>query len=402
MLILVLDFRIHSVEYELVRMPEKEDICSGKIEKIGLETALIIHKPKNKPEEKLVRPVFDHTGAMEAILSVLTDKEYGVIKSYDEIDAIGHRVVHGGEKFNKSVIIDEEVKKEIYKNFELAPLHNPYNFKGIETVEKYFPGKPQIAVFDTSFHSTLPEVAYRYPIPENLYENYRIRKYGFHGISHRYVCEKTSSFLKQPINKTNIISIHLGQGSSLCAIKNGVSIDTSMGFTPLEGVMMTTRTGDISPGVLFFLQKSGWSLNNLESCINKSSGILGVSGVSDETLEVVEEMKKGNKRAKLAIDMFVYSVKKYLGAYYLLLGKSLQAISFTGGIGVNSDIIRKMICDGLEFLGIELDDKKNSKIVGNKEGEISKSSSKIKIFVIPRNEKLIIAKDVMDLLKNKL
>lgn len=401
MRILVLNCRIHSVEYELFFMPEERDICSGVIDKIGHEKSVISYLPNGKSEQIFHQPVLDHKQAIEKILELITHKDYGLIKDVSEIDAIGHRVVHGGEKYLKSTIITDEVKKEIYNNFELAPLHNPYDFAGIEAMEKLLQGKPQVAVFDTSFHQTLPEQAYRYAIPEKLYEQFRLRKYGFHGISHRYIVDRVSVLLKKPVSKLNIISLHLGQGSSICAIKDGKSIDVSMGFTPLEGLMMTTRSGDISPEVVFFLLKSGWSSCNIESCLNKESGILGVSGISDEVIEVVQEMKKGNLKAKLAIDMFVYRIRKYIGAYYFLLGKDISAISFTGGIGVNSDIIREAICSGLDFAGIKLDKSKNSKFTSNKEGEISKSGSKIKIFVIPRNERLLIARDTAKLIQNK-
>jgi len=393
------------VEYELfeIKKPGKEkELCRGVVDKIGTENSTITHKTVNNRQQYHANiSVSDHYNALEHIISVLTDKKLGIINNIDEIDSIGHRVVHGGEKYINSVIITEEVKKEIYRNFELAPLHNPFNLKGIEAAEKLIPGKIQIAVFDTSFHQTLPEIAYRYPLPEKLYTQYRIRKYGFHGISHRYVVERTAYLINKPVEKVNMISIHLGQGSSLCAIKNGISIDTTMGFTPLEGLMMTTRTGDLCPGIILFLQKSGWTLNEIESCLNKQSGVLGVSGISGDMKEVVEQMRLGNNKAKLAIDMFVYSIKKYLGAYYLLLGDNIMAISFTGGIGENSDIIRELICKDISFIGIMIDKNKNKQAINGKEMLINKSNSKIKVCVIPRNEKLIIARDVFNIVSGK-
>ncbi|MFH2069987.1 MAG: acetate kinase [Elusimicrobiota bacterium] len=398
MKILVLNCRVNSVEFEVFDMPKEEKLCLGVVDKIGLETAQVTYKcPGMKEPLQLIQPVLDHQRAVESVLKIVSDDKNGVAKSPNEIYGVGHRVVHGGERYFDSVLINNEVKKEIYQNFELAPLHNPYNFKGIEAIEKLLPGKPQVAVFDTSYHHTLSEVAYRYPIPERLYSQYRIRKYGFHGISHRYVAEHTSALLKKPLNKTNLISIHLGQGSSMCAIKNGISIDTTMGFTPLEGLMMTTRSGNVSPGIVFFLQKSGWSLNEVESCLNRESGVFGISGISDEMKDVVEEMKSGNKKAKLSVEMFVYRIQEYLGAYYIRL-KNVDAISFTGGIGENSDIIRKMTCDKLDFIGIKLDDKKNKKAIGT-EADISATGSKTKVLVIPRNEKLLIARDVYKIVK---
>jgi len=392
MKILVLNSRIHSIEFEIFEMPQEKQLCRGIVDRIGLETASIEYN-----QQHFIRPVLDHQSGLKNILKIITDEEIGVLKSTDEIDAIGHRVVHGGEKYFGSVIITEEVKKEIYRNFELAPLHNPYNLKAIEEIEKLLPNKPQVAVFDTSFHHTIPEVAYRYPIPERLYHHYRIRKYGFHGISHRYVTERTSQLLKKPINKINLISIHLGQGSSLCAVKNGKSIDTTMGFTPLEGVMMTTRTGSIDPGIVFFLEKMGWGVNDIEACFNRESGVFGITGISDEMLDTVNLMLKGDKKAELAVDMFVYRVREFLGAYYILLRK-VDAISFTGGIGENSDIIRKKVLDGLDFIGIKIDEKKNKKAIGI-EQDITAKGSKIKIFVVPKNEKILIARDSYKLIK---
>lgn len=397
MKILVLNCRIHSVEFELFEMPQEKELCRGVIDKIGSDDTMLYFKQADKTQikQKVVAKgggekvaVVDHKNAVEIILKKLS--EY-------KIDAVGHRIVHGGEKYFQSVVITDEVKKEIYRNFEFAPLHNPYNFQGIEAVEKFLPNTPQVAVFDTAFHQTLPEVAYRYPIPEGLYQQYRIRKYGFHGISHRYVTERTAALLKKPIEKTSLISIHLGQGSSLCAIKNGISVETSMGFTPLEGVMMTTRSGNIDPGMVFFLYKSGWSINDIENCLNKESGVLGISNISAEMKDVVEAYKKGDKKAALAIEMFVYHIRQYLGAYYLLLAGKIDAISFTGGIGENSDIIREKICQNLAFLKVQLDEEKNKKAI-SKQQDISKKSSKVKIFVIPRNEKIVIARDVYNVI----
>lgn len=400
MKVLVLSCRIHSIEFEVFQMPGEKELCRGTIDKIGLETAVVnYHVCGRKEGEVFIKPALGHNDAVEVILNIITNKLSGVAKSTDELIAVGHRVIHGGEKYFDSVLIDDEVRKEIARNTELAPLHNPYNLKGIEAIEKLLPGKPQVAVFDTSFHHSMPEETYRYAIPEMLYQKYRIRKYGFHGISHRYVAERSAVLLKKPQNKINIISMHLGQGASLCAIKNGISVDNSMGFTPVEGVMMASRSGNLGPGVILFLLRTGMSINEVDSCVNMESGILGISGISDEVKDVVEAMQKGDKRAKLAIDMFVYRLIGYFGAYYMNL-KKIDAICFTGGIGENSDIIRKKICDELEFLGIKIDNSKNKKIIGI-EGDISRKGSKIKILIIPRDEKILIARDVFRLINKK-
>lgn len=398
MKILVLNCRIYSVEYEIFEMPEEKELCRGVVEKIGLETSILTHQPTGKEVEKTVVPIIDHQRAIELILQTIVHSDYGVIGARSEIDAVGHRIVHGGEKFISSVLIDEKVKQGIYENFELAPLHNPYNFKGIEAVEKLLPNLPQVAVFDTSFYTTLPDKVYRYAVPERLYQEYRIRKYGFHGISHRYVAEHTASILKKPLNKLNIISCHLGAGASITAIKGGVAVDTSMGFTPLEGLMMTTRSGDLDPGIIFYLQKSGWTLNAVESCLNRESGILGVSGISDNMKEVIASSLEGDSRAKLAVEMFVYRVRKYIGAYWLELG-DIEAITFTGGIGENAPLIREKICAGLDSIGIKIDDAKNKKAVDYSEAVISGRNSKTKLIVIPGNEKLLIARDAVAVLK---
>ncbi|MFH1667059.1 MAG: acetate kinase [Elusimicrobiota bacterium] len=398
MKILVLNTRVHSIDFDVFEMPGEEKLCGGVIEKVGLDTALVTYKCRGMTEEIMaIESILDHKAAVDAIIRIIITTEHKIINSSDEIAAVGHRIIHGGEKYFKSALIDEEVKKEIRNNFELAPLHNPYNLKGIEEIEQLLPGKPQVAVFDTAFHQTLNEVAYRYPISENVYQKFKMRKYGFHGISHRHVAERAAILLKKPLNKTNIISLHLGQGSSLCAVKNGVSADTSMGFTPLDGVMMMTRSGTISPGVIFHLLKEGWRIQDIDALLNRESGLLGIAGVSDEMLDNVKEMLSGNKKAKLAIDMFVYRLREYLGSYYFLF-KKLDAICFTGGIGENSDVIRKMVCAELEHLGIKLDSTKNKKFNG-KEAAINKPGSKIKIFVIPRDEKIIIARDTYKLVE---
>ncbi len=393
MKILVLDFRIYSIEYEIFEMPEGREVCRGVIEHIGFEQSVLSHHSGGK-SEKAASSAPNHTEGLKFILATLESRE-NIVPQRD-IFAVGHRVVHGGWSFTSPVIIDPGVKKEIYNDFLIAPIHNPYNFMGIEASEKLMPGKPNVAVFDTSFHQTMPEVAYRYALPERVFNEYKIRKYGFHGISHKYVAERTAALLGK--KSADIISFHLGAGSSACAIKDGNSIDTSMGFTPLEGLAMTNRTGDIDAGVLLYLLKSGWSAEELESCINKESGTCGISGISGGMKEIVEAADAGDKKAALALDIFVYRARKYLGAYYFLLGGEADAIAFTGGIGENSALLRGRILGGCEKFGIILDNKLNLGAVGT-EGIISGEKSKIKIFVLPKNEKVIIAVETLKLVK---
>lgn len=389
MKILVLNFRMYSIDYELFDMPSETEIGKGFLDHIGFDDAMLTYTVKNKTE-KIIKPVLNHAAGLEFIIETL---KTGCIKSTDEIDVVGHRVVHGGWSFRSSVIIDENVKKEIESDFLIAPIHNPYNLKGINAAEKFLPGKKNVAVFDTSFHQTIPEVAFRYAVPERLFQEYKIRKYGFHGISHKYIAKETAQLLKK--KKVTMISFHLGAGSSVCAVKDGQSVDTSMGFTPLEGLIMTNRCGDMDCGVIIYLMKLGWTLNEIESCLNKESGTLGISGVSEEMKQVVDSAQKGSEKAKLAVDMFVYRARKYLGAYYFVLGGEIDAVSFTGGIGDNSPVIREKILAGLEKFGIKLDPEKNAKMTGV-EGDISTEDSKVRILVMPRNEKIQIAKETMD------
>jgi len=391
MKILVLDFRIYSIEYEIFEMPGEKEICRGVLEHIGFEQSVITHHCGSKTE-KIAGDVYNHTEGLQLILDTLESRKY--IASRDDIFAVGHRVVHGGWSFTSPVIVDTKVKKEIYNDFLIAPIHNPYNFMGIEAAEKLLPGKPNVAVFDTSFHQTIPEVAYRYALPERVFDEYKIRKYGFHGISHKYVAERTAKLLNK--KSANIISLHLGAGSSICAIKKGKSIETSMGFTPIGGLVMTNRPGDIDAGVLLYLLKRGWSSEELSSCINKESGVCGMSGISDGMKEVVEAADAGNEKAKLAVDIFIYHVRKYLGSYYFLLEGDVDAISFTGGIGDNSPLFRQRILAGYEKFGIDIDSGLNNEIIGV-EGRINSAKSKIKIFVLPKNEKVIIAKETLSL-----
>ena len=399
MKILVLNCRIYSVEFELIEMPEEKILCKGVVDKIGLEIASIVFSCIKGKGDTVIEPILNHFRAVERILQILTDETYGVIKDKSEINAVGHRVIHGGEKFTKSVFVDDEVRKEIHKNIELAPLHNPYNLKGVDSVMRYLPDVPQVAVFDTSFYQSIPDFAFLYAIPYRIYQQYNIRKYGFHGISHCYTMTHTAHAMKVSPQKINMISCHLGAGCSITAIKKGSPVDTSMGFSPLDGLIMSTRCGDIDPEIVLYLMKTGWTLNEVETTLNRESGILGISGVSDDMRDIVKKMEEGDDKARLAVDMFVYRIQKYIGSYYGILG-GIDAISFTAGIGENSPYIRDRICTPFEFLGIKIDKSKNNKMIG-KEGPIHKSSSKVKIFCIPRNIRLLVARETADILKQK-
>ena len=397
MKILVLNSRIHSLEYDLMEMPEERILSSGKITRIGAETSIIVHQTASKEQEKIVRPVFDHQKALEMILSILSRPEDGLIESVKDIKAIGHRVVHGGEDFQESVKINPKVRKKIYENIQLAPLHNPYNLKTIDESLKVLPGVPNVAVFDTSFYQKMIPCAYYYGLPMHLYKEHKIRRYGFHGISHQYACENAAKILKKPMKELKIISFHLGAGSSVSAIRDGYPVDTSMGFSPLGGLVMTTRCGNIDPEIVIYLSKLGWRITEIETILNKESGILGISGVSDNMKDVIEEAEKGDERARLAIDIFCYAAKKYFFSYYGIL-EGVDVIIFTGGIALNSPLIREKIVDSAKFLGIKIDSAKNKKTIACS-GRIESASSKAKILVIPRNEGILIARETYRIVK---
>jgi len=395
MRILVLNSRIYSLEYELLDMPKERILCSGRITRIGAETSIIVHEIAGKRKEKIVEPVFDHRKALSMVLKLLTRPRGGVIKNAGEIKAIGHRVVHGGEDFHEAVKINPNVRKKIYQNIQLAPLHNPYNLQAVDAALKVFPVIPHVAVFDTSFYQKMPPCAYYYALPLDLYREHKIRRYGFHGISHKYACENASLILKKPTKSLKIISFHLGQGCSVSAIKGCSPVDTSMGFSPLSGLVMTTRCGNVDPEIVIYLSKLGWNITEIETMLNKEAGILGVilgvSGVSDNMKDVIKEAKAGDKRSKLAIDIFCYTARKYFFSYYGIL-EGADTIIFTGGIGENSPLIRETILKGTGFLGIKIDAAKNKKTVGAA-GRIDGKNSKAKILVIPRNEGVLIARE---------
>ncbi|MBN1500634.1 MAG: acetate kinase [Spirochaetes bacterium] len=397
-LILVVNCGSSSLKYEVYRMPEKESIGKGKVERIGIEAGFIEQKsPKGTYFKETDVP--DHTTAITHLIEALTDKEKGIISSTKEIKAIGHRVVHGGEHYAESVIIDSEVEKAIEENIELAPLHNPANLTGIKVCEKLFPGVKQIAVFDTAFHQTMPPAAYLYGIPRELYDKYKIRRYGFHGTSHRYVANRALQILSRSFTNTNMITCHLGNGASITAIEMGKSADTSMGFTPLEGVMMGTRSGDIDPYIIKFLFDRGYSMDDINTMLNKKSGVLGLSQISSDMRDVREAANKGNKNAIEALEVYAYRVKKYIGSYAAHLVK-MDALVFTGGVGENESAIREQICRRMQNIGIVLDKEKNKELPKGTEGIISADYSPTTILVIPTNEELQIAADTYELIYN--
>jgi acetate kinase len=389
MKIFVLNSGSSSIKYQLIQMPEKEVIAKGLVEKIGLEGSAVIHKA-NEMEIKFEKKIKDHTEGIKTVFEILTNDETGSLKHVDEIEAVGHRVVHGGEDFSGSVLVDDKVIKALIKNIDLAPLHNPPNLEGIYAINKLLPEVPQVGVFDTAFHQTMPRHSYMYAIPYRLYENYKIRRYGFHGTSHKYVSHRACEVLGLDYDKTKIITCHLGNGSSIAAIKHGKSVDTSMGLTPNEGLIMGTRTGDIDAGAVLFIQdKEKLDLNGMNKLINKESGVFGISGVSPDMRELESAAEDGNERAQLALDMFHYRIRKYIGAYAAVMG-GVDLIVFTGGIGENADLSREAICRDFEFLGLEFDKSKN-KGLRSKEALINADNSKVKVMVIPTDEEMAIA-----------
>jgi len=396
MKVLVINAGSSSVKYQLYQMPEAEVLAKGNVERIGEEMSRLNHSYGGQ-DYTVDKKVPDHDVAMELILQTLVSEEAGVIKDISEISAVGHRVVHGGEEFTGSVIIEEKVIRSIEKFADLAPLHNPPNLTGIQAARHGLPNATQVACFDTAFHSTIPQVAYLYALPFEVYEKYRVRRYGFHGTSHRYVARRAAQLMEKGKYDANLITCHLGNGCSITAVKDGASVDTSMGLTPLEGVVMGTRSGDLDPAILFYLADKGYDVETLNTMLNKKSGLLGVSGLSNDMRNLTELAGQGNQQAQLAIDIFCYRIKKYFGAYTAVLNR-VDAIVFTGGIGENAVDVRKQICENLEEMGINLDEGKNAQIRG-KEAMISTPDSRIKLYVIPTNEEGAIAKDTYELAK---
>ncbi|WP_321334472.1 acetate kinase [uncultured Bacteroides sp.] len=397
MKILVLNCGSSSIKYKLFDMDSKEVMAQGGIERIGLQGSFLKFTLPSGEKKKLEREIPEHTVGIEFILKTLVSEEYGCIKSLNEITAVGHRVVHGGEKFNSSVLITDAVIKQMIQCSELAPLHNPANLKGIYTITKLLPEVPQIGVFDTAFHQTMPDYAYMYALPYELYTKYGVRRYGFHGTSHRYVSARVCEFLDvNPVGQ-RIITCHIGNGGSITAIKDGKSMDTSMGLTPVEGLMMGTRSGDIDAGALtFIMEKEGLDAVGLSDLVNKKSGVLGIFEVSSDMRELEEAVARGEKRALLTENMYFYRIKKYIGAYAAALG-GVDIIVFTGGVGENQATCRAGVCSGLEFMGVKIDEAHNAKVRGI-ETIISTPDSKVKVVVIPTDEEFMIASDTMAIL----
>jgi len=393
--VLVINCGSSSLKYELYKMPERQSLGKGLVAKIGLEKGAISQKSdKAKMEKDVVVP--DHRRAMELVLEALTDKEYGLIKDKSEITSIGHRVVHGGEDYSRSVVIDETVENAIKVNIELAPLHNPANITGIQVCKELFPDLKQVAVFDTAFHQTMPPYAYMYGLPREMYDKMRIRRYGFHGTSHRYVANRAYKvMLRDPVN-TNLITCHLGNGASITAIEKGKSIDTSMGFTPLEGLIMGTRSGDIDPSIIPYICERGYDIKDINDLLNKKSGMLGLSGLTSDMRDLCSAASQGNKHAIEAIQIYTYRIRKYIGAYSAEMFK-VDGLVFTGGIGENDADTRDQVCSRLENLGMILDRDKNHALPRGAEGIISTDYSPVTILCIPTNEELQIAIDTFEL-----
>lgn len=400
MKVLVLNCGSSSIKYQLFNIDKKEVLAKGIIEKIGLMGAFIKNERNDGDITKLEGEIVDHQAGIEYLLGVLVSDKHGSLKSLDEINAVGHRVVHGAEKFKSSVLITQAVISQMEECIELAPLHNPPNLKGIYAMKALLPNIPQVGVFDTAFHQTMDPHVFMYAIPYSLYEKHKIRRYGFHGTSHRYVSARACEVLGLDKNNSKVITCHLGNGSSIAAVKNGKSVDTSMGMTPVEGLIMGTRCGDIDAGVLtHIMSKEEIGISTTNTLINKFSGMIGVSGVSSDMREIQDAAaNKKNPRAKLALEMFCYRIKKYIGSYAAAMG-GIDAIVFTGGIGENSAPTRAEVCKGLEFMGLEFDTRKNETVKA-KESEISKPDSKVKAVVIPTNEELVIALDTVEIIKN--
>ena len=396
MKVLVINCGSSSLKYQLINMENEDVLAMGICERIGIEGSFLKHQPGNGAKITIETPMPTHLEAIQSVINALLDSKHGVIKDMNEINAVGHRVVHAGEKFAYSVILNQEVKDALTECIELAPLHNPPNIIGINACEKLMPGIPMVGVFDTAFHQTMPKEAYIYALPYELYEKYKIRRYGFHGTSHKYVAEKTAEFLGKPLSELKLITCHLGNGASIAAIDKGKSIDTSMGFTPLEGLVMGTRAGDMDPAIVTFLQdKENLTSEEVNSLLNKKSGVLGISKISSDFRDIEDAANEGNENAKLALDVYNYRVKKYIGAYMAAMNGA-DAVIFTAGLGENSDVVREAVCKDMDFLGIKIDVQKNK--VRSKLTDISAEGSKVKVLIVPTNEELMIARDTKRLI----
>lgn len=392
MKILVINAGSSSLKYQLYDMTDESVMAKGLVERIGMDSSIVTHKPTGRPDVTEVSEILEHTTAIRKVLSLLTDEENGVIESVNEIQAVGHRVVHGGEFFEESALVDADVKTKIRQLFDLAPLHNPASMMGIKATETNMPGVPQVVVFDTAFHQTMPEQAYLYAIPRVLYKKYKVRRYGAHGTSHEFVSKAAAEYLKRPIEDLKIITCHIGNGASITAIREGQSVDTSMGMTPLEGLMMGTRSGDLDPAIVpYVMNKEELTVNEVNSMLNKHSGLLAISGISSDMREITEGMENGDASSKLAFDMYEYRLRKYIGSYAAALN-GVDVIAFTAGVGENSVVLRKKVCENLTYLGVELDEELNA-VRSGEPRRISSVNSKVEVLVIPTNEELVIARD---------
>ena len=393
MKVLVLNCGSSSVKYQFIDTDKQLALAKGLVDRIGMAGAVLSHQRYDGDQIKISGEILDHQIAIEYVLAVLLSKNHGVIDDKKDIEAVGHRVVHGGETFSGSVLITDEVIKALQDNIELAPLHNPPNIKGIQAATRILPGTPQVGVFDTAFHSHMPPKSYLYGIPYELYRKYKIRRYGFHGTSHLYVSKKAAELMGKKYEELKIITAHLGNGCSMAAVDKGISVDTTMGFTPLEGLLMGTRSGDLDPQVILYVMgKEGLSLNEAATMLNKHSGLIGISGESSDMREILAAVKDQHQRSKHAFDIFCYRIKKYVGAYASAMG-GVDALVFTGGIGENSFEVREEVCKDMEFMGIQLDLLRNQ----NNSELISTDSSKVKVFRIPTNEELVIAMDTAEI-----
>jgi acetate kinase len=392
MKILVINAGSSSLKYQLYDMTDESVLAKGLVERIGMDSSIVTHKPAGRADVTEVSEILEHTTAIRKVLGLLTSPEHGVIGSVDEIEAVGHRVVHGGEYFGESAVVDSDVKSKIRQLFDLAPLHNPASMMGIKAAEANMPNIPQVVVFDTAFHQAMPEHAYLYAIPRVLYKKHKVRRYGAHGTSHDYVSQAAAEFLGRPIEDLKIITCHIGNGASITAVKNGRSIDTSMGMTPLEGLMMGTRSGDLDPAIVpFVMNKEELTVNEVNSMLNKHSGLLAISGISSDMREITEGMQNGDANSKLAFDMYEYRLRKYIGSYAAVMN-GVDTIVFTAGVGENSVVLREKVCENLTYLGVELDKELNA-IRSGEPRRISSADSKVEVLVIPTNEELVIARD---------
>ncbi|HEY8541132.1 MAG TPA: acetate kinase [Pseudothermotoga sp.] len=397
MKILVVNCGSSSVKYQFVDMEGEKVLCKGLAERVGIEGSRLVHRV-NADKHVIEKPMKDHEEALKLILEVLLDPEIGVIKDLSEISAVGHRVVHGAERFASSVLIDDEVMKVLEENVHLAPLHNPPNIMGIRAVQKLLPSVPNVGVFDTAFHQSMPKKAFLYPIPYEFYEKYRIRRYGFHGTSHRYVSKRAAEILGRDYYDFKVITCHLGNGASIAAVRHGKSVDTSMGFTPLEGVVMGTRSGDIDPAIVIYMQQNlGMSVDKVYDILNKKSGVLGLSQLSSDMRDIEDAAHLGNEMAQLALDIYVYRIAKYIGAYAAAMN-GVDAIVFTAGVGENSPYVREKVCEYLGFLGIKID--KNLNQVKGVERIISTPDSKVAVLIVPTDEEMVIARDTKQIVES--